>query len=464
MTLSLADRVFETTATTGTGTVNLAGSLTGFQTFIAGVGTGKKVPYQIDDGTNWEVGVGTVTSGSPDTLSRTTILASSNANAAVNFGAGTKNVRLGFLARVMPPLDENLNFVQGFGTAGGTANAQTITLSPAPLGLSDGMEVWAYMSIANTTAAWTLNVNSTGNKSVKLNGADGPVGMSASGKLMGFRYKLSDTTWQVINPMGELSAQSRNRTFADNQTITTVASAATTADLWTNTGEFIDYTGTTTSTNFAAAPQAGSQRTLICAGISTFTNNANLIIDGGANFTSAAGDRVIVTALTTTTFRLQPIKADGNSIVPGKVLQVVSATSTSSASSTSIIPRDGTIPQNTEGTQFLTATIVPKSASSRIRAEVMIPIGSNSGNGFSGAMFRDSTANAIQAGGGPISNTVPGQCYLLADVASGSTASTDFKFRFGPSEGAGTAYVNGLSGTGYSTANVAIIMLTEYLP
>lgn len=87
-----SDRVKETTTTTGTGTVNLAGAVTGYRTFVSGIGTGNTCFYVIElvSAGEWEVGIGTVTSGSPDTLSRTTILASSNAGAAVNFSAGAK--------------------------------------------------------------------------------------------------------------------------------------------------------------------------------------------------------------------------------------------------------------------------------------------------------------------------------------------------------------------------------------
>ena len=94
MALVINDRVKETSTTTGTGTFSLAGAETGFETFVAGVGTGNTTYYAIShDGTNeWEVGVGTVTSGSPDTLSRDTIISSSNSDAAVTFTAGGKTV------------------------------------------------------------------------------------------------------------------------------------------------------------------------------------------------------------------------------------------------------------------------------------------------------------------------------------------------------------------------------------
>ena len=94
MALILADRVKETTTSTGTGTINLAGAETGFQTFVAGIGNSNTTYYAIidDSSGDFEVGIGTVTDASPDTLSRDTILQSSNSDSAVNFGSGTKSV------------------------------------------------------------------------------------------------------------------------------------------------------------------------------------------------------------------------------------------------------------------------------------------------------------------------------------------------------------------------------------
>jgi len=94
MAFILNDRVKETSTSIGTGTFNLAGAEVGFESFVSGVGNSNNTYYAIsNDGTNeWEVGIGTVTSGSPDTLSRDTIISSSNSDAAVNFSAGTKTV------------------------------------------------------------------------------------------------------------------------------------------------------------------------------------------------------------------------------------------------------------------------------------------------------------------------------------------------------------------------------------
>ena len=96
MALVLKDRVKETTTTTGTGTYTLAGAVTGYQSFSV-VGNLNTTYYTVTDGTNWEVGIGTYTL-SGTTLSRDTILESSNAGSAVNWGAGSKDVFLTYPA------------------------------------------------------------------------------------------------------------------------------------------------------------------------------------------------------------------------------------------------------------------------------------------------------------------------------------------------------------------------------
>lgn len=91
MPLVLADRVRDTTTTTGTGTVTLSGTApTGYQNFSV-IGNGNTTYYTINAGSQWEVGIGTYSSTGP-TLARTTVLKSSNANALVSFSAGTKDV------------------------------------------------------------------------------------------------------------------------------------------------------------------------------------------------------------------------------------------------------------------------------------------------------------------------------------------------------------------------------------
>ena len=91
MALVLNDRVKETTASTGTGTVTLAGAVSGFETFAVGIGNSNTTYYCIVLNTEFEVGLGTLSSDS-STLARTTILSSSNSDSAVDFSSGTKTV------------------------------------------------------------------------------------------------------------------------------------------------------------------------------------------------------------------------------------------------------------------------------------------------------------------------------------------------------------------------------------
>jgi hypothetical protein len=195
MTIKVLDRAFETTTTTGTGVITLAGAQQGFVSF-ATAGNGAKVLYQINDGDttglvqNWEIGIGTVTTGTPNTLTRSTVLKSSNNNSPVNFGSGVKNIIGSIAGLTLATRDENLNFVEGFGIGGGTANAHTVTVPVTPLGYSDGMEINYFATVANT-GAMTINVNGLGVKSAKLSGADVPAGYIGVGSLVSGRYRTS---------------------------------------------------------------------------------------------------------------------------------------------------------------------------------------------------------------------------------------------------------------------------------
>lgn len=92
MSFVVADRVKETSTSTGTGNFTLAGAVDGFIAFSAGVGNGNRTYYTIalQGGSEFEVGIGTLSGGT--TLSRDTVITSSNSDSLVNFSAGTKDV------------------------------------------------------------------------------------------------------------------------------------------------------------------------------------------------------------------------------------------------------------------------------------------------------------------------------------------------------------------------------------
>ena len=108
MALVFKDRVLETSQTSGTGTLTLAGPVNNFQSFSSAIGNGNTTYYAIvDDADNqWEVGIGTV---SASALSRDTVYASSNGDAKVNFGASIKQVFCDYPASKVISLDSNGN-------------------------------------------------------------------------------------------------------------------------------------------------------------------------------------------------------------------------------------------------------------------------------------------------------------------------------------------------------------------
>ena len=133
MALIVADRVKEVTTTTGTGTYTFGGAVDGFQAFSAVTVDTDTVYYAITDDTDWEVGIGTI-GGTQTTLARTTILSSSNAGSAVNWGAGTKNIFLTYPAEKAVYEDASGNVdVPNNLTVGGTVDGVDIAARDADL-------------------------------------------------------------------------------------------------------------------------------------------------------------------------------------------------------------------------------------------------------------------------------------------------------------------------------------------
>jgi hypothetical protein len=153
MALVVADRVKETTTTTGTGTVTLLGASTGFQSFAV-IGNANTTYYTIagQTGSEWEVGVGTYSS-SGTTLARTTVLSNSSATqpSALSFSAGTKDVFVTYPSEravytdaagtsITPNTASVLGLVSGGTGASTVAGAQT-NLQVDPAGTAIAMAV-----------------------------------------------------------------------------------------------------------------------------------------------------------------------------------------------------------------------------------------------------------------------------------------------------------------------------------
>lgn len=227
---------------------------------------------------------------------------------------------------------------------------------------------------------------------------------------------------------------------------TDIASAAT-LDLTARTGNIVRITGTTTTT--AVTLNNGDQVWCYAVAAWPLTYNATTMpLPGGVNYTCAAGDIVIFTKDGSGTISIQIYPKDGYPIFKtGLVIQEVYSSTGVVATGTTQIPYDDTIPQNTEGDQYLSATITPKSATSKLTIEVGLMVSNSSGaNVVTAALFQDTTANALTAK--VIRAETGGAVYeisLLHQMTSGTTSATTFKVRAGPNA-AITTTVNGTGG------------------
>lgn len=150
--------------------------------------------------------------------------------------------------------------------------------------------------------------------------------------------------------------------------------------------------------------------------------------------------------------------------LPGEVVQKVMTIDGATASTTTILPSDNTVPQNTEGAEFITRAIVPVNHSNLLFVEATILTCTSAGN-FVSALFQDSTAAAFAASMGESdSSTRASNMNLNYVLAAGTVASTTFKVRAGPSQ-AGTLRFNGSGAAGVfaDTVESSILKITEYM-
>lgn len=136
--------------------------------------------------------------------------------------------------------------------------------------------------------------------------------------------------------------------------------------------------------------------------------------------------------------------------LPGSVIQSARLDSGGVATGTTTIPLDNTIPQNTEGDQYMSLAFVPTSAANKLWVTSQIVIANSTSSVFvSAALFKDSVASALRANFGSLwTGGVPVALYLNHYLLAGSTASQTFKVRAG-ANAAGTTTINGQSGAGF---------------
>jgi hypothetical protein len=166
MALVHADRVKETSTTTGVGTYSLDGAAAGFRTFVAGVGTANRVVYCVTGGTDWEINEGVITDATPDTLTRAKLLASSTGS-AISWAAGTRTLFAVDSASYFQSMIASL--------AADYTNTSTTGTEVTGLrmtGLQPGTYRYRYMLVCRTAAAATgidVGVNFTGTQTLLVN-------------------------------------------------------------------------------------------------------------------------------------------------------------------------------------------------------------------------------------------------------------------------------------------------------
>ncbi len=260
MALVIADRVKETSTTTGTGTFTLDGAATGYQTFASAIGSGNTCYYAITLDSAWEVGIGTVGTG---TLARTTVLKSSNSNTAVNFGAGTKDVFVTYIADKAVYKDANGDVVGlkiGTDVQAYDADLTTWAGKTAPSG-----------TVVGTTDTQTLTGKtiSVDDNTVSGIAASSFVLSNASGNIDGTVAQKAIPSGAVVGTTDTQTLTGKTITYADN-TLTGVQPTLV-------SGTSIK---TVNSTSLLGSGNVAVQETLV-SGTNIKTVNSNSLLGSG---------------------------------------------------------------------------------------------------------------------------------------------------------------------------------------
>jgi hypothetical protein len=148
--------------------------------------------------------------------------------------------------------------------------------------------------------------------------------------------------------------------------------------------------------------------------------------------------------------------------LPGDIVQSIFNPTGAVATGTTVIPFDDTVPQNTEGDQYMSQAVTPKSAANMLRVRVMVIGSTTVSDAFTATLFQDSGANALAASTS-FAATAMAQAYLAYEARAATTAATTFKVRAGGNN-AGTLTFNGFSGGRiYGGAMASFIAIDEIM-
>lgn len=146
----------------------------------------------------------------------------------------------------------------------------------------------------------------------------------------------------------------------------------------------------------------------------------------------------------------------------GRVLQVVNVQTGAVATGTTTIPLDDTIPQNTEGTEFMSLAITPRSATSKLKIDVIFHGGTSIAARMILGLFQDSTAGALAATQLFVDSTNGGGVLAMTHwMTAGTTSATTFKVRAGPNAAATLTFNGSAAARLFGGVAASSITITE---
>mgnify|MGYP005820041165 CR=1 FL=1 len=429
-----ADNVVEESTTTTTGAYQLGGvpafgEAPGAQTFVAGIGDTQTCYYYAKEvsGTAWERGIGTVTDAATDTLTRTTIHGSSNAGAAVNWTGKTLRVYCVNPAHAIrrSTLDHAGLLDNATFTVTRSGNAETIAIKT--LAGTDPSPTDPVRIAFNTTTGGFEVLELTTALSLTL----------SSGSTLGATSAQPFRIWlTVFNDVGTMRLGAIKCAMTDGvYGLQDNVPASSTAEGGAGAADSSGVIYTTTAVASKAMRVLGYfDYTLTTAGTWDTAPSAGILYGPGIR-------------------------------LPGEVVQRRSTAYSAVATGTGTIPADDTIPQNTEGNEFMSQSITPTAAANMLRCSVVGYLSSTvaGAHDISSSVFRDSGADALYSQLITVNGAQHRAIHKLESpfVLAGSASSTTFKWRAGPNS-AGTTTFNGKSSAReFGTSNKSTIAVEE---